>query len=83
MSLTSSIAIYFIIWWVVLFAVLPFGVQSQVEHGEVVPGSEPGAPHRPMLVRKAVATTIISAVLFAVVYWFVVYSGLTLDDLPI
>ena len=44
MSLTTAIAIYFIIWWVVLFAVLPFGVRSQEESGEVAPGTDPGAP---------------------------------------
>ena len=38
-SLTTAIAIYFIIWWTVLFAVLPFGVRSQEESGAVAPGS--------------------------------------------
>ena len=49
MSLPTSIAIYFIIWWVVLFAVLPWGVRSQQEHGAIVPGSDPGAPVMPAL----------------------------------
>ena len=44
MSLTTAIAIYFIIWWVVLFAVLPWGVRSQEESGAVAPGTDPGAP---------------------------------------
>src|SRR6516162_3937865 len=52
MSLPTSIAIYFIIWWVVLFAVLPWGVRSQQEHGAIVPGSDPGAPVMPALKRK-------------------------------
>src|SRR5262249_47563898 len=47
MSLPTSIAIYFIIWWVVLFAVLPWGVRSQQEHGAITPGSDPGAPAIP------------------------------------
>ncbi len=52
MSVTTAIAIYFIIWWVVLFAVLPFGVRSQQESGAVAPGTDPGAPAVPQLMRK-------------------------------
>lgn len=83
MALGSALAIYFIIWWLVLFAVLPFGVKSQEEAGDAIePGSMPGAPSRPMLVRKAVATTLIAGVIFAGVYWLIVHSGLTLEDIP-
>ena len=57
MPIGTSIAIYFIIWWLVLFAVLPFGVRSQQEAGSVAPGTEPGAPARPLLWRKLLATT--------------------------
>ena len=67
MSLISALAIYFIIWWVVLFAVLPIGVRSQSEEGDIVLGTEHGAPIRPMLVRKAVLTTIIAAIIFTAV----------------
>jgi predicted secreted protein len=31
MAISSSIAIYFVLWWVVLFAVLPFGSASSFE----------------------------------------------------
>ena len=56
MTIGSFIAIYFVVWWTILFAVLPFGVRTQEEEGEVVLGSERSAPHRPMLIRNAVAT---------------------------
>ena len=52
MSITLAIAVYFVIWWTVLFAVLPLGVKSQYEHGDVVPGTEGAAPHKPMLLKK-------------------------------
>lgn len=35
MSLFSGIAIYFIIWWTALFALLPFGLRTQAEENEV------------------------------------------------
>ncbi|MBR1220019.1 DUF1467 family protein [Bradyrhizobium sp. U87765 SZCCT0131] len=70
MSISSSIAIYFVLWWVVLFAVLPFGVRSQVEEGtSSAPGSDPGAPVMPLMARKLLWTTVISLVLFSAGLW--------------
>lgn len=66
MPIPMAIAVYFVMWWIVLFAVLPFGVRSQHEAGDVVPGSEPGAPVAPGLLKKALWTTLASAVLFAI-----------------
>jgi predicted secreted protein len=81
MSLATSIAIYFIIWWIVLFAVLPWGIRSQDEEGTITPGSDPGAPAIPNLKRKLIWTTIIAAAVFAM--WHVVYTYrlIALDDL--
>jgi predicted secreted protein len=62
MSWVSIVAIYFVVWWIMLFTVLPFGVRTQEEEGHVVPGTVASAPVRPMLVRKAVWTSIVSAV---------------------
>ncbi len=81
MSLTTAIAIYFIIWWVVLFAVLPWGVRSQEESGAVAPGTDPGAPVVPAIWRKLVWTTLASAVIFAVCAVLYRYRIVTLDDL--
>lgn len=64
MSVISAIAIYFLIWWIVLFAVLPFGVTTQQEAGDVVDGTTPSAPSRPFLFRKVVATSLIAAVIY-------------------
>jgi predicted secreted protein len=68
MTIAGALALYFIIWWTVLFITLPFGVRSQAETGEVVAGTEPGAPVSPNLKKKALWTTLISAVLFGIVY---------------
>ena len=81
MSLATSIAIYFIIWWTVLFAVLPWGVRSQQESGAVAPGTDPGAPMIPRLKAKLIWTTIVAALVFAI--WHVVYAYrlIRIDDL--
>ena len=67
-SIALLLAIYFVLWWIVLFAVLPWGVKSQGEAGEISPGSDPGAPVRPMLLRKAIATSLVSAVIMGIGY---------------
>lgn len=83
MKLGSAIAIYFITWWVCLFMVLPWGVKNAHEAGETVEqGNEHGAPVRPMLWRKMLATTILSAILFAFIYGQVTYKWIGFDDIP-
>jgi predicted secreted protein len=80
-ALTTAIAIYFVIWWVVLFAVLPWGVRSQEESGDVVPGTDPGAPTLPRLGRKLIWTTIVSFVVFAVFVVIYRYRLISIDAL--
>ncbi len=82
MSITAGIAIYLVIWWIVLFAVLPWGVRTQGEAGDVVPGSESSAPVAPFMLRKVIATTIVSALVFGVFYWAFAVQGYSLQDLP-
>lgn len=83
MKLGSAIAIYFITWWVCLFVVLPFGVKNAHEAGEAVEqGNEHGAPVRPMLWRKVLATTVLSAVVFALIWGQVTYRWIGFDDIP-
>lgn len=68
MTWVSGIAIYVIIWWTVIFAVLPFGVQPiAAEH--VSKGHAAGAPRRPRILLKAAVTSAVSAVLWLIVYW--------------
>ena len=81
MSLLSSAAVFFVIWWVVLFAVLPFGVRSQHEMDDVTLGTEHGAPHEPYMLRKMLATTVISAIIFGGLYLYFGIYGKTLEDL--
>ena len=64
-TISTGFAIYFVIWWVVLFLTLPFGVRSQHEDGEGAPGTDPGAPVAARMGRKLIWTTVISAAIFA------------------
>ncbi|MCB1434518.1 MAG: DUF1467 family protein [Alphaproteobacteria bacterium] len=83
MSLASGIAIFFVTWWVCLFMVLPWGVRSHHEEGiEVGAGHETGAPVKPMLWRKLLATTILASILFSLVYGQMTYGWISFDDIP-
>ncbi len=67
LKVSGGLALYFVIWWILLFAVLPFGVRSQAETGEVIRGSEPGAPALPALREKAIWTTLVASVVLVIV----------------
>jgi predicted secreted protein len=81
MPLTTALAIFFLIWWVVLFAVLPFGVRSQHEDGEMPAGTDPGAPVLPRLGRKLLWTTGLAALIFAACYVVYVNHWVSLEGL--
>ncbi|MBO6719513.1 MAG: DUF1467 family protein [Rhizobiaceae bacterium] len=82
MSWVSAAAIFFIIWWVVLFAALPFGLRTQDDEEDVTLGTTPSAPRGPHMARALVLTTVIAAIIFAAVYLAVAVYGLGFDDLP-
>jgi len=79
MTIGSAVAVYFVVWWVVLFAVLPFGVRTQDEAGEVTLGTTSSAPTRPLLIRKAIATTIVAAIVVGGMWVAVDVYGVTLE----
>jgi predicted secreted protein len=66
MAVTTALAIYFLVWWLVLFAVLPFGVRSQHEGEDYAPGTDPGAPIVSRMAVKLAWTTGIATLVFAI-----------------
>jgi predicted secreted protein len=64
-------AVYFVVWWICLFMVLPFGVRNQVDAGEVVPGTEAGAPLAPRLWQRIFWTTALSIPVTGLLLWLV------------
>lgn len=65
-----SLVVYAIIWWTVLFAVLPIGVRPDAQ-GDPEAGGWRGTPTQPRLLQKAVITTLVSAVIWLGVFWLV------------
>ncbi len=79
MSAVTLGAIFFVVWWVVLFAVLPWGVRTQAEEGEVVLGTAHSAPVRPLLLRKALATTVVAAIIVLLIWLAIEVYGVDLE----
>ena len=83
MSLFTAAATYFIIWWLVLFTVLPWGAHSHHEtDADVEPGNAPSAPLRPRILLKFAITTVAATAVFALVYVVIVYRLISLDSIP-
>ena len=83
MSTSLAIAIYFICWWIVLFAILPLRIGPQPPEGARDPLADAaGAPYAPNLARKFLITTIVSLALFAVIYVVLTLQLVTLGSLP-
>jgi predicted secreted protein len=82
MSITFGLALYFIIWWTVLFAVLPIGLRTQDEAGDVVPGTPASAPAAPRLLRVFLITTVLAAAVFAVVWAVMHFRLIDLGVMP-
>ncbi|OLP43242.1 DUF1467 family protein [Rhizobium oryziradicis] len=82
MSWLTSGAIYFIVWWVTLFAVLPIGVRTQDDESQVVPGTVASAPAKFRFFRVMAVTTLVSAIIVGGWNFCSSYFGVSFADLP-
>ena len=80
-NISTMFAIYFVLWWIVLFVTLPFGIRSQHEDGESAAGTDPGAPVMARMALKLIWTTILSAVIFAIAMWAYYQGYLNIERL--
>ncbi|SDD20092.1 Predicted secreted protein [Paracoccus isoporae] len=80
MNLTGAIVLYAVLWFLTLFLLLPIGLVSQEEAGEVVPGTHAGAPARSGLKKKALWATVVSAVLWAGCAYVILGGLVTRED---
>jgi predicted secreted protein len=78
-----TLSIYFVTWWLTLFAILPLGVRSHSEAGVHLPdGCDPGAPVNPNLKRKAFTTTWVAAIVTGVVWVAVNFNLVPVPQFP-
>lgn len=81
MGITGSIIVYVLIWWIIFFSVLPIGIQSNKEKfRENIEGVDLGAPNNPKIGKKFLITTIITSIIFIVIYYLVKFDLLNLRN---
>jgi predicted secreted protein len=81
MPVATALAIFFLIWWVVLFAVLPWGIRSQDEGQEMVAGTDPGAPTKARIGWKLLWTTLFAIAIYGVGYAVYAQHWVTIEGL--
>jgi predicted secreted protein len=75
MGIVGGTVVYVIVWVVILFMVLPFGVRQP---DETEPGHMPGAPENPRIGLKFAVTSGIAAVIWLALYFAVEYEVISL-----
>ena len=76
MSITGSLIIFVLIWWIIFFSLLPIDVDRK--HREMVEGADKGSPENPKIIKKIIYTTIITSIIFIGIFMLVKYDYLNL-----
>ncbi len=82
MNWISFTAMYFVVWWITLFAVLPFGLKTQEEDENVTLGTVASAPRGPHMLRVVIWTTVLTSIVMGLAYYVFNILGLGFDDIP-
>ena len=69
MNFLTGLAVYFVIWWISLFIVLPWGNKPEEK---VIIGNEKSAPAKPRILVKFLITTLLAAFIWFCL-WLVIY----------
>lgn len=77
MGALTGILVFVVVWWVVLFAVLPWGVETDAAPP---PGTAASAPRTPRIAMKMLITTLISLGIWLAIYLIVAYSGFSFRE---
>ena len=76
LSVFGALALYFVVWWTLLFVILPLRNQVETDPVRIVPGQDPGAPAVPRLREKAILTSLLASVVFLVAIQVFELAGL-------
>jgi len=81
MSVTGLAIIYIIIWWIVFFAILPIDVERKKLIK--IEGEDPGSPENPKIIKKFIYCTVITTILFVIIYLLMKFEYLNLRNIII
>jgi predicted secreted protein len=75
----GAAVVFTIVWWLVLFMVLPFGAAPP---DEVEPGMATSAPAKPRMAIKFVITTLLAALVTGLIAWLMESGLIQLRPIP-
>jgi len=81
MGITGALVLLAVIWFVVLFVVLPLRLTTQGDLGKVVPGTQPGAPAELDLGRRLKIVTVVAILIWLVISGIIVSGAVTLCNI--
>ncbi len=79
MSLTGLAILYIIIWWVIFFSILPIDVNRQ--KAVKIEGEDPGSPENPKMLKKFIYCTVITTIIFSIIYLLIKFEYLNLRNI--
>jgi predicted secreted protein len=80
MAITSAMVLFAVIWFLVLFVVLPLRLTTQGDAGDIVPGTHAGSPMDAQIGKRFLITTGVTVVLWAVCFAVIVSGWIGVDD---
>ena len=80
MSLGGGFVIFVVIWMIILFTILPIKISSQSENNNITPGTDPGAPSNPQIIRKFLITAAVSVIIFAIIILLTYFEIINLRE---
>ena len=81
MAITSALVLYVVVWFMTFFIALPIRIKTQGDLGEIVPGTQAGAPEHHHLKKKAIITTLVATVIWAAITGIILSGWITIADL--
>ena len=81
MSLTGSLVVFVCLWWIVFFSILPLDVNREKKGN--IEGIDPGAPENPKIFKKIIYSSLITSIIFIIIYLLVKYEYLNIRNLLI
>jgi predicted secreted protein len=80
MAITSGLVLYAVIWFLSFLVIIPIRLETQADKGHVVPGTHSSAPENHYLKQKAIITTGVAAVLWAVIAGIILSEVISVND---
>ena len=81
MGITSGIVLFAVIWFMTYLVVIPFRLETQGDRGEIVEGTHASSPEVHNLKKKALITTGISIVLWAIIASIILSGVISIRDI--